>query len=142
MYCRNDCGNYAAQSLICSSCWEKISENRVGQEMAGKVDVGKVEQHTTAVESDGGSTSYYELTLPKHVLDSVKRQIEGCCEDIKIETGDVIEMLVGNDFDAGNIIKALRRIFEAKKGRGKDGVDPKYDLNKCHYFIDEVEKKL
>jgi len=94
------------------------------------------------IKSDGGSTSYYELTLPQHVVDDIKRQIEGCCETIKIETGDVIEMLVGNDFDAGNIIKALRRIFEAKKGKGKVGTTIQYDINKCRYSIDEVEKKL
>lgn len=138
MYCiQEGCTNQApVQNLHCSSCLQGSTDSW------GTIDVGKVEQHTTAVKSDGGSTSYYELTLPKHVLDSVKRQIEGCCEDIKIETGDVIEMLVGNDFDAGNIIKALRRIFEAKKGKGKEGTTIQYDINKCRYSIDEVEKKL
>lgn len=94
------------------------------------------------VKSDGGSTSYYELTLPKHVQVSIEDQQVAGCTELTIETGDVIEMLVGNDFDAGNVIKALRRIFEAKKGKGKAGTDQKYDLKKCHYFIDEVEKKL
>lgn len=90
------------------------------------------------VKSDGGSSDYYKLRLPDHVLADIKRQIEDDDDDVIIQTGDCIEMLVGNDFDGGNIIKALRRIFEGKKGAGKAGVD----LNKCHYFIDEVEKKL
>lgn len=93
------------------------------------------------VKSDDGGSDYYKLRLPDHVLADIKRQIEDG-DDVIIQTGDCIEMLVGNDFDGGNIIKALRRIFEGKKGAGKAGVDPKYDLNKCHYFIDEVEKKL
>lgn len=92
--------------------------------------------------SGGGSSSYYELTLPPHVLAAIKSQIEAGDDDVIIQTGDCIEMLVGNDFDGGNIIKALRRIFEGKKGTGKAGTEPKYDLDKCHYFLDEVEKKL
>lgn len=93
------------------------------------------------VKSDGGSTSYYELALTDRMVDDIQSQVSKG-ETATLQTGDVIELLVGNDFDAGNVIKALRRIFESKKGKGKEGVEQTYDIKKCHYFIDEVEKKL
>lgn len=93
------------------------------------------------VKSDGGSTSYYELPLSERMVSGILAQIDAI-EQPTLQTGDVIELLVGNDFDAGNVIKALRRIFESKKGKGKEGVEQTYDIKKCHYFIDEVEKKL
>jgi len=104
-----------------------------------------IDQHLPAekqaVKSDGGSSSYYELEVPQYVLDRLARQ-ERDCEIATIETGDVIRMLVDNDFDAGNIIKALRRIIQAKKGIGKAGTDIKYDINKVKYFINEIERTL
>ena len=91
------------------------------------------------VKSDGGSSSYYELPLPQYLIDSIMTQIaEG--KQPTIETGDVIKMLVDNDFDAGNIMKALRRIIMAKKGLGKEGTDIKYDLNKIDYFTKEIRR--
>ena len=82
----------------------------------------------TPVKSDGGSSSYYELTLTnKHG------------ETIQCETGDVIRALVHNDFSLGNIVKACRRVAEAQQGRGKQGVNPEYDLNKIIYFANEVK---
>lgn len=83
----------------------------------------------TKVKSDGGSSSYYELTITNK---------NG--ESIKCETGDVIRSLVGNDFDLGNCVKALRRIYLSSIGQGKEGVDVAYDCNKVRYFIGEVER--
>jgi len=91
------------------------------------------------VKSDGGSSSYYELEVPQYVLNRLAAQ-ERDNTTPTIETGDVIKMLVDNDFDAGNIIKALRRIIQAKKGVGKAGTDIKYDINKVKYFISEIER--
>ena len=91
-------------------------------------------------KSDGGSSSYYELALPKPVIDSIKKQLADGVENPIIETGDVIKMLVNNDFDAANVIKALRRIFMSIEGKGKEGTDIAYDLNKCDYFINEIRK--
>ena len=92
------------------------------------------------VVSDGKSSSYYNLLLNERLTKKIKDQLEKG-EPLNLETGDIIEMMFGNDFDFGNIEKALRRIFEAKHGRGKAGVDIKYDINKCHYFLDQIEEK-
>jgi len=89
----------------------------------------------TPIKSDGGSTAYYELRVPDRVLNKLR------AGENTMETGDVIEMLVDNDFDMGNIIKALRRINQAKKGAGKAGVGINYDIKKCHYFLEQVEIK-
>jgi len=91
------------------------------------------------VKSDGGSSSYYELPLPDYLVKSLLKQVEDG-KPPTIETGDVIKMLVDNDFDAGNIMKALRRIIMAKKGLGKEGTDIEYDLNKIDYFTKEIRR--
>jgi len=93
----------------------------------------------TKVKSDGGSSSYYELPLPGYLVDKLNVQYdEG--KPLTMETGDVIKMLVDNDFDAGNIIKALRRVMLASKGGGKEGVDIEYDLKKIEYFTNEIRR--
>lgn len=77
------------------------------------------------VKSDGLSTSYYDLVI------RTKAGTFNC------KVGDVIDAMVGNDFDLGNAIKAIRRIYEHVQGRGKDGVDAEYDKNKVNYFVNE-----
>jgi len=84
---------------------------------------------STTVKSDGGSSSYYELTITNKAG-----------ETIKCETGDVIRALVGNDFDFGNCVKALRRMYLASLGMGKEGTNIPYDCNKIRYFISEIER--
>lgn len=91
--------------------------------------IKKSPTYTTKVKSDGGSSSYYQLTITNKDR-----------ETIKCETGDVIRSLVGNDFDLGNCVKALRRIYLSSIGQGKEGTDLAYDCNKVRYFIDEVER--
>ena len=81
------------------------------------------------IKSDGGSSSYYELTITNKAGES-----------IKCETGDVIRTLVGNDFDFGNCVKALRRMYLATLGMGKEGTDIPYDANKVRYFLSEIER--
>lgn len=78
------------------------------------------------VKSDGGSSDYYKLTITNKAGES-----------IKCELGDIIRVVVGNDADLFNIIKACRRAYEASQGRGKDGVSIKYDMNKVTYFANE-----
>lgn len=80
-------------------------------------------------KSDGGSSSYYELTITNKAGES-----------IKCETGDVIRTLVGNDFDFGNCVKALRRMYLATLGMGKEGTDLVYDANKIRWFLGEIER--
>lgn len=80
------------------------------------------------VKSDGGSSDYYKITLTNKAGES-----------IEVEMGDIIRQAFNNDFDLGNIVKACRRIAEAKQGRGKAGVDIAYDANKIIYFANEIK---
>ena len=80
-------------------------------------------------KSDGGSSDYYKITLTNKAGES-----------IKVEMGDIIRQAFNNDFDLGNIVKACRRITEAKQGRGKAGVDIAYDANKIIYFANEIKE--
>lgn len=88
------------------------------------------------VKSDGGSSSYYELTL---LIDGANiEKIEGSdVYRVKVETGDVIRAVVDNDFDLGNVIKACRRIHLSAKGEGKVGTSVEYDCKKINYFTTE-----
>lgn len=80
------------------------------------------------VKSNGGSSSYYSLTITNK---------NG--ESFQCETGDIIRALVNNDYSLGNIVKACRRVSESLQGRGKEGVSPEYDLNKIIYFAEEIK---
>lgn len=80
------------------------------------------------MQSDGGSSAYYDLTITNK---------EG--QSLDVRTGDIIRALVGNDFDFGNCIKALRRMYLCTQGQGKEGTDLSYDANKVRYFVDEIE---
>ena len=84
-------------------------------------------ESTGPIKSDGGSSSYYELEIKNKAG-----------ETFKAEVGDVIRAMVGNDFDFGNCVKALRRMYLCTKGAGKAGVSLDYDGNKVKYFIDEI----
>jgi len=85
-------------------------------------------QDDKPIVSDGGSSKYYEITVTNKAGES-----------IKVEMGDIIRACVANDFDLGNIMKACRRISEAKQGRGKAGASVEYDANKIVYFANEVK---
>ena len=80
------------------------------------------------VISDGGSSSYYQLTITNKAGES-----------IQCETGDILRVLVGNDYDLSNIVKACRRSYEASQGRGKAGASIEYDMNKVIYFATEFK---
>lgn len=78
------------------------------------------------VKSDGGSSSYYQLTLTNKAG-----------ETFNCELGDILRVIVNNDFDLSNIVKACRRASEASLGRGKEGATIEYDMNKVAYFAKE-----
>lgn len=80
------------------------------------------------VVSSGGSSEYYKLTITNKAGES-----------IECETGDVLRVLVGNDYDLSNIVKACRRMSEASQGRGKAGASIEYDANKIIYFASEFK---
>ena len=94
-----------------------------------KVDESSLkDDQSTKVVSDGLSTSYYQIKLTNKAG-----------QTIDVEMGDIIRSVVNNDFDLGNIMKACRRVSEAKQGRGKKDVPISYDCNKIKYFADEFE---
>lgn len=88
---------------------------------------------TTKIKSDGGSSSYYHIDLPKHVL-QLRFDDRNNVIGYRIEVKDVIKYALGNDFDKGNIFKGLVR------EDAKEGCDKLYNLNKCKFFIEEMIK--
>ena len=82
------------------------------------------------IKSDGGSSSYYFTKIPKHLIDKI-------VETGGIEIKDIARYVYDNDADAFNIVKAQKRIIEARKGKGKEGVDMLYDANKIKFFAEE-----
>lgn len=80
---------------------------------------------TGAVKSDGGSSSYYELELNGN----------------SVQTEEIIEQVFGNDFDLGNMFKALVRIQASLNGGGKAGTTIEYDLNKIIYTCKKLKDR-
>ena len=82
------------------------------------------------VKSDGGSSSYYFTKIPQHLIDKI-------VETGGIEIKDIVRYVYDNDADSFNIVKAQKRIIEARKGKGKEGIDMLYDANKIKFFAEE-----
>lgn len=82
-------------------------------------------------KSDGGSSPYYFSELPQHVIERIVKKGG-------IEIKDIIRYCFDNDADCKDIIKALKRIRECKKGGGKEGIDVMYDATKVKFFADEM----
>ncbi len=76
------------------------------------------------VKSDGGSSSYYTLDI----------------NGTKVETEDIIRDVFGNDFDFGNAFKSLVRAYLETQGKGKEGNDLAYELNKIKYSINKIKE--
>tara|TARA_R110002020_G_scaffold395872_1_gene605910 strand:+ start:285 stop:791 length:507 start_codon:yes stop_codon:yes gene_type:complete len=74
------------------------------------------------VKSDGGSSSYYTLDI----------------NGTKVETEDIIRDVFDNDFDFGNAFKSLVRAYLNTHGKGKEGNDLAYELNKINYSINKI----
>jgi hypothetical protein len=74
------------------------------------------------VKSDGGSSSYYTLDI----------------NGTKVETEDIIRDVFGNDFDFGNAFKSLVRAYLETQGKGKEGNDLAYELNKIEYSTNKI----
>ena len=82
------------------------------------------------IKSDGGSSPYYFSPLPQHIIEQIV--VTG-----GIEIKDIVRYVYDNNADAFNIIKAQKRIIEARKGKGKEGIDMLYDANKIKFFAEE-----
>ena len=82
------------------------------------------------IKSDGGSSSYYTQQIPKGMLERFNTTNT-------IEAKDVIRLFLGNDFNMGNIFKAYCRVISLRNGKGKAGIDEKYDLTKAKFFAED-----
>jgi hypothetical protein len=93
----------------------------------------------TQITSDGGSSSYYEIDVPASKVQFVHKDgstFPTPSTHIRVEVKDVIKYALDNDFDRGNVFKALVRLGK------KDGATTLYDLNKCKFFIEEMIKDV
>ena len=91
-----------------------------------------------AIKSDGGSSSYYDIKIPKHIWKNL--QIRFGDGESFIKTEEIIEML-GSDFDIGNIIKCAVRINSLMSGAGKEGNSIEYDANKISYSAGRLKQR-
>lgn len=110
------------------------------KDTSGSVGCSEGQATTGAIKSDGGSSTYYDIALPDGLLDELirRKQDEG---QAYIKTEEIIELGLGNDFDAGNIFKCLVRMESLKKGKGKAGNDLEYDANKVVYSAKKIAKR-
>ena len=93
------------------------------------------ESEKKPIKSDGGSSSYYFTKLPQKIIDSI-------VEKGGIEIKDIVRHCFYNDADCKDIIKALKRIQETKRGGGKDGASIEYDTNKILFFANELKENI
>ena len=103
-----------------NKCIELVDENIIENDAT----------ENTAIVSDGGSSSYYTQRIPKGMLE--RFNTTGT-----IEAKDVIRLFLGNDFNMGNIFKAYCRVISLRNGKGKAGIDEKYDLTKAKFFAED-----
>lgn len=113
-----------------------------GEEVAERVQKF-IDEYATEqpkpIQSDGGSSSYYDLPIPEELLNKIlERKEEG---KAYIKTEEIIHYCFGNDFDKGNLFKSLVRIHSAELGFGKAGNSIEYDCNKIHYSVDKIAQR-
>lgn len=97
--------------------------------IASEVDLPK----TKPVQSDGKSSSYYDLKLGQKTIDFIT-------ENGYIKTEHLIYDVFNNDFDAGNAFKSLVRAWGTINGSGKQGNSLQYELNKIEYSINKIRE--
>ena len=104
---------------------------------SGSVGCAEGPATTGPIQSDGGSSTYYDIMLPDGLLyELVRRKEEEGQAYIKTE--EIIDLGLGNDFDAGNVFKCLVRMESLKKGKGKAGNSLGYDANKVLYSAKKI----
>lgn len=90
------------------------------------------------IKSDGGSSSYYDLSIPDWLFELIaERKAAGNCF---IKTEEMITAFLDNDFDAGNIQKSLIRAHALKNGGGKEGNTIEYECNKMVYSANKMKE--
>lgn len=89
-----------------------------------------------AIKSDGGSSTYYDIAIPKWLLDVInQREKEG---GAYVKTEELIEVGFGNDFNFGTLFKSTVRAYGCSVGAGKAGNDMGYEVNKVKYYSDKI----
>ena len=92
-----------------------------------------------AIKSDGGSSSYYDIEVPRWLVTAlVERRGEGKCF---IKTEEINEIL-GNDFNYSTMFKSMVRAISIEGGVGKQGNTHGYECNKIRYYADRAEEKF
>lgn len=132
-YIVDDAGDYNS-TVEGRECWEHygvvvVEDDQPSAKLDDIVSVSVAE--AAPIKSDGGSSAYYQ----KQIIRLVDGAVFEC------QTGDIIRSMVANDFDGGNILKALDRIFQNIQGKGKDGVSIEYDCNKIIYFAEIIKQR-
>jgi hypothetical protein len=102
---------------------------------------GRMFGSTPKVKSDGSASTYYEIDIPVNKVMLITPTEGMPLSDfvsgrVRVEVKDIIRHALNNDFDKGNIFKALVRLGK------KDGASIVYDINKMRFFLDELEKEL
>ena len=131
-------GGYTKEELAQATDFEHRPDEFKAKEYYQLQNATSVESPSGAIKSDGGSSSYYDISIPDWLFDKIyeRRYSENCY----IKTEELIEVL-GSDFDEGNILKCLVRINSLKKGKGKDGNDITYDSNKIIYSAGRLKER-
>ena len=85
------------------------------------------------IESDGKSSSYYDLNLSQKTIDFIR-------ENGYVKTEMLIYDVFDNDFDFSNAFKSLVRAWGTVNGAGKKGNNLYYELNKIDYSVNKIRE--
>lgn len=85
------------------------------------------------IKSDGGSSDYYKIYIPFDRVEIIYDENDNPIT-VVIETEDIIELALDNDFDRGNLLKCNIRLGK------KDGNDDEYELNKMSYSMKKIRR--
>lgn len=117
-------------------------EEEVDDEETDQVtdSVGDSAQVGGAIKSDGGSSTYYDIPVPEWLIARiVQRFLEG---NAYVKTEELIEVAFKSDFDAGNVLKSLVRLFGAFNGAGKEGNSVDYEKKKIEYSVNKLAQRF
>lgn len=127
--------------------WRKLpeeeqteTESAVNTESDTATAVAGNAAKTGAIASDGGSSSYYDIELPKWLIARVLERYEDGRPYIKTE--ELIEIIFQNDFDASNGFKSMVRLWGTFNGAGKAGNSLSYERKKIEYSINKLQQRF
>lgn len=109
-------------------------------EVAEDVGIACTDETVGAIASDGRSSTYYDIGLPNWLIARVLERYEDGRAYIKTE--ELIEVAFNDDFDAGNALKSLVRLWGAFNYAGKAGNSVSYEKNKIEYSVGKLEQRF